>query len=310
MKRILVFVLLVLNLSAFACDNCNVYVGINPNDFYHNFGLRLRTRFHQGTFDNSGALRQKHGGEESIYTNSTVKETYQRIEIAGRYFWNPRWNTQIIAPYVMNTQEVNESVHYFVQGIGDVFLLQNYMVFNTKDEVDSASFKHRLSVGLGVKLPTGSINVVRPLGTPNVDLQPGTGSWDGLASLTYTAMYNNLGLMVNGNFKANTYNRDNFKYGNTLNSTVNVFCLWNVVGHFQLVPSLGVYVEIFAKDSYDHEQIYDSGGSSWMLDGGISSYFKKIKIQLNYQYALNNLLVNKQQIPTKWRYNIGVYYNF
>lgn len=310
MKNILALVLVVVNLSAFACDNCNVYLGINPNDFYHNFGIRYRMRLHQGTFTSAGTLMLKHGGAEPIYTNSTIRETYQRVELTGKYYWNPKLNTQIIVPYVFNSEEVDQSLKYFVQGIGDVTILQNYLLFNTKDHSDSTLFKQRLSVGMGLKLPTGSIDIIRPLGTPNIDLQPGTGSWDGLFSLTYSAMYKKAGVVLNGNYKLNTFNRNDFKYGNTLNFSGRLFYLARLGDNLQLMPSAGVYSEYFSQDYDNRVLVDDSGGDTWMFDAGINWYFHKVNLQFNYQSALINKLENEQQIPTKWRLNVGLYYNF
>lgn len=310
MKKLLAIVLIVFSSIGYACDNCNVYLGINPNDFYHNIGLRLRTRYHQGTFDNTGSLMLKHGVTEPIITNSTIRETYQRIELTGKYFWNLKWNTQVVVPYVRNTQEINESVEYFVQGVGDAMIIQNYMLFNAKDLSDSLVFKHRLTLGLGLKIATGKIDIERPKGIPNIDLQPGTGSWDGVFSTTYSAMYNKSGLMVNGNYKLNTFNKDDFKYGNTINVTASLFYLMKIKENMQLMPNFGVYIETFDKDHLQEELVNESGGSTWMLDGGLSWYFGKFKTQFNYQYAIENKLVSQQQIPTLWRYNLGVYYNF
>ncbi|MCB9189884.1 MAG: hypothetical protein H6599_11465 [Flavobacteriales bacterium] len=310
MKKILFLVLFATNISALACDNCNVYVGINPNDFYHNIGIRLRSRFHSGTYDNSGLLMLKHGGVEPIYANSTIKETYQRLELAGKYYWNPKWNTEMVVPYVMNTQEINQSLEYFVQGLGDIMLLQNYLVFNTKDHSDTITFRHRLSIGIGLKIPTGRINIERPKGIPNIDLQPGTGSWDGVLSLTYSAMVKKSGVLVNGNYKMNTFNKNDFKYGNTTNLTTSLFYLFQFGKKVQLMPSLGVYAEYFSHDYFNNELSENSGGNTWMIDAGISNYFNNFKLQVNYQYALSNSLKDEQLIPTKWRYNVGAYYNF
>lgn len=310
MRILLFLVLFVSGLNALSCDNCNVYLGLNPNDFYHNFGVRLRTRYHQGSFDNYGALLQKHGGQDQVFTNSTVKETYQRAEITGQYFWNPKWNTQIILPYVRNTQEVDATVKYFVQGIGDVIIMQNYMLFNTKDINDSILFKHRLTIGLGVKLPTGSTAVERPLGVPGIDLQPGTGSWDGLFSSTYTAMYKKSGFALNANVKVNTFNQDGFRYGHTLNLTAKLFQLINLGESIQLMPNLGVYSETFSKDYFNFERINASGGSLWMLDAGVNCFIGSFKVQGDFQYAIRNQLKEQQQLPTNWRYNVGIYYNF
>lgn len=306
----LAFVLFLVNLSAFACDNCNIYLGINPNDFYHNFGIRFRTRFHEGTFSSAGSLMLKHGGTEPIYTNSTIRETYQRIELSGKYYWNPRWNTQIVAPYILNTQEIDNAVEYFVQGVGDLTILQNYLLFNTKDVTDSVRFKHRLSLGVGLKLPTGRINIERPRGIPGIDLQPGTGSWDGLASVTYSAMYKRIGLMVNGNYKCNTFNGNGFKYGNTLNLTSGLFYLIRIREKLQLMPGLGVYAEYFDQDYEGYDVLNDTGGNTWMMDTNLNLYLNKINFRFNYQKVIANNLVNEQQIPTKWRLNLGVFYSF
>lgn len=306
----LAFVLFLVNLSGFACDNCNIYLGINPNDFYHNFGIRFRTRFHEGTFSSTGSLMLKHGGIEPIYTNSTIRETYQRIELSGKYYWNPRWNTQIVAPYILNTQEINNAVEYFVQGVGDLTILQNYLLFNTKDATDSIRFKQRLSLGAGLKLPTGRINVERPRGVPGIDLQPGTGSWDGLASITYLAMYKQIGLTVNGNYKYNTFNHYGFKYGNTLNLTSGLFYLIPIEEKIQVMPGLGVYAEYFDQDYEGYERLDDSGGDAWMLDANLNFYLNKINLRFNYQTNITNNLISEQQIPTKWRLNLGVFYSF
>ncbi|MCB9194715.1 MAG: hypothetical protein H6600_07570 [Flavobacteriales bacterium] len=308
MKQILSLFLVLGSLSAFACDNCNVYLNMNPNDLSHNFGIRLRTRYHEGTFDSSGGLMLKHGGELPQYHDNTVRETYQRIELAGTYFWNLKWNTQIIVPIVQNTQEVDNSLEYFVRGIGDVTILQNYMLFNTKNYSDSIKFKHRLSVGAGLKFPTGSIDVVRSKGIPNIDLQPGTGSWDVLFSTTYIGMYEKVGLMANANYKLNGTNKDHFQYGNTLNINSYFFGMINI-SKLKLMPMVGVYSEIFAKDKVAGEVDLDTGGDLWMWDGGLSLFVSKLKLQFNYQKSIQNHLVNKQQLPTKWRYNIGLYYS-
>ncbi|CAG5078746.1 hypothetical protein [Parvicella tangerina] len=310
MKKIIFVVLLLNSMSGWACDNCNVYLGINPNDFYHNIGLRFRARFHAGSFDNAGVLMLKHGGVEPILRNSTIKETYQRLELTGKYFWSPKLNTQVILPYVQNTQEIDQSLEYFVRGVGDVLLIQNYMLFNTKAYSDSLVFKHRLTLGVGVKIPTGRTDIERPKGTPGIDLQPGTGSWDGLFSMTYSAMYRKLGVMINGNFKANSSNNDGFQYGHTINATSSLFYLFRLNEKMQLMPSVGIYTEHFDHDYFDGELQEDSGGNLWMVNSGISWYVGKFNVRFDYQLALTNKLVNKQQIPTKTRYNVGVYYNF
>jgi len=58
---------------------------------------------------------------------------------------------------------------------------------------------------------------------PNLDLQPGTGSFDYFWSLTYIKKYKQFGMYSNFNYKFNTYNIEGYKYRSVTNSTLNAF---------------------------------------------------------------------------------------
>jgi hypothetical protein len=309
MKKIGFLILVLVPFLGFSCDHCNVYLNINPNDYQHSFGIQYRSRLHYGKFDNSGLLMLKHGGSERLqYRNTEVWERYSRVEITGKYFFNTKWSLQGVLPYVNNQQIENGVAKYNVTGIGDPMLLQNYQVFNTKALKDSVKFTHRLSVGAGVKIPLGSYNKAYPLGVPNIDLQAGTGSWDGLLNLTYLAKIKNLGVIFNTNYKLNTSNKDKFRYGNTLNSMLSLFYQIKIKNQV-IMPTVGAYAEVATFDSQDGVLFNNSGGELYFADISMNWYLKKIRFQANYQHNFASILNDPNQLKTLHKINVSITYN-
>ncbi len=293
----------------FACDHCNVFLSINPNDYQHNIGFQYRSRLHYGKFNTNGLLMQKHGGEtHTKYSDQEVFERYSRFEITGQYFINQKWNIQAVLPYVNNQEIVDGRGVYDVWGIGDPIIIQNYQLFNTKDIKDTTFFSQRFSVGMGLKMPLGSINQSFGNGTPNLDLQSGTGSWDAIITSTYISKYKNLGFILNANYKLNTFNSDNYKYGNTTNLLANLFYqikLKNIV----VMPMIGGYTELANNDYQGKIKQVNSDGQLLFGDANLSIFIKKLRLQVNYQHGFASLLNDSNQLKTLYKINFNITYN-
>lgn len=309
MRKIGLLILVLIPVLGFSCDHCNVYLNINPNDYQHSFGIQYRSRLHYGKFDNSGLLMLKHGGGEPLqFRDTEVWERYTRVELTGRYFFNTKWSLQGLLPYVNNQQIEDGLAKYNVTGLGDPMLIQNYQVFNSKDLSDSIRFAHRLSVGAGLKIPLGQFNKEYPNGIPNIDLQAGTGSWDGLLNMTYLAKYDNLGAIINANYKLNTGNKDAFRYGNTLNAMVSLFYQIKIAKQV-IMPTIGGYAEIAAYDNSDGITYENSGGELYFADASLNWFVNKIRFQANYQHNFASKLNNPNQLKTLHKVNFSITYN-
>jgi hypothetical protein len=309
MKKIGFIMFMISPILSYACDNCNIFLNINPNDYQHSIGIQYRSRLHYGNFDNSGLLMLKHGGGDAMeFYNSEVTELYNRVELTGRYFINNKWNIQGVLPYVSNQQIVNGYGKYSVNGLGDPMVIQNYQVFNSKNLSDSIIFTHRLTVGSGVKLPLGQIDKTYAVGTPNLDLQPGTGSWDGIFTLTYLAKIKQVGIILNGNYKLNGRNVNSFQYGNTTNALASLFYQLKIK-EIVVMPSIGIYAEIAGYDKSNKESDLESGGELYFADAGLSLFVKKFRFQANYEHNYASLLNNANQLATKHKMNFSVTYN-
>lgn len=119
----------------------------------------------------------------------------QTIISRVQYGLSDRLSFVLSLPYVFRSENTETEISSFSElssfGIGDILFQTNYTVVNRKQQV--------LMLSAGLKMPTGSNSKENDFGLPlPPDLQPGTGSWDGIISGLYEI--NNI---WNGNFHFN-----------------------------------------------------------------------------------------------------------
>ena len=308
MRKLLLLTFLLISLVGLACEHCNVYLNISPGDYKNSFGIFMRSRTMLGDYNLSGQNYLKHTSHnsQSGFLGNQVREEYNIYEVRGNFYFKERWNTIIVLPFVQNVQYINDIAKYNVSGVGDPMLLQRFQLYNTKLTEDTSKFVHRVTVGIGIKIPLGSIEREYLYGKPNLDLQPGTGSWDALGSFSYVVRKQKVGLIFNSNIKLNSANENKYQYGNTTNVTANVFYMFNLK-EVTFVPFYGTYYE---KANYDrNSDIYtDTGGSSWYSDIGFKLNVKNLLLTSNVQFAFENNLNGTNQLVPKARLIIGLNY--
>lgn len=310
MKKIIIILFIIQSVSSFACDNCNVFLNISPNDYRNSIGFYHHTRYMSGTYNELGQVYLKHGGvETSELLNKKIEDLYRTYELRGTFYWREKWKTMVTLPVVDNTQKIDGLAKYRVKGIADPILMQTYQVYNTKQTEDSSEkVIHRFALGGGVKIPLGNINKSYVYGKPNLDLQPGSGSWDFIFISTYSLRYKSLGFSSNLNVKFNTYNNENFRYGNTLNFSGNIFYMKSTK-NLLIMPFTGVYIENFEKD-YEYSMINDSGGTTFFGNLGLKVYRGNWSINAQYQKVFSSNLNGETQLFTNNRTTVGLNYNF
>jgi hypothetical protein len=320
MKTLVLFVLIFISLDSFACDGCNVYINFSPIDYKNRISLIGRSRLMYGEYNMFGTqILTKHAshGNNPLFWNKAVQENYNTFEIRGAFYTREVWKTTIVIPFVNNHQLVGGNSRFKVNGLSDPILMESYQVFNSLKTDDDKTFKHRLQVGGGLKIPLGRIDKTYENGLPNLDLQPGSGSLDFISSITYLFKVKNFGVNSNVNFKFNGFNKNNYKYGNTLNSTINVF--WQTSkGKFTFMPMIGGYFENMTLDKSKYEQngnrmiidYKDTGGQLLFGSAGLKLFYKSMSLSLNYQKNMYSQLNGYTQLLTKNRINVGLTYSF
>lgn len=310
MKKIIIILFILRSASTFACDNCNVFINISPNDYRNTVGFYHHSRFMYGKHNELGQVLLKHGGiETSELLNKEVTDLYQTYELRGTFFLKEKWKTMFTLPVVNNTQSIDGLAKYSIQGIADPIIMQSYQVYSTKETIDTTEkITQRVTLGGGVKVPLGSIDKTYAFGKPNLDLQPGSGSWDFLFLSTYAIKYKSVGFSANLNVKFNSYNVDHFKYGNTLNFNGNLFYIKTTKG-ITVMPFVGVYIEKFERD-YELSVLNDSGGATFFGNLGLKLYKGKWSIDAQYQKVVATQLNGDSQLFTIYRTSVGLNYNF
>ena len=181
-------VLILLNHSIWACDFCNLYLGINPNDYEHSITLNYKTRTYGGlmspnnisTSTQSGLFTNKtsHGGGSHTVSNEPVyiEESYKDFEFQGKFYLNEKIQLITSLSVSNNTFLGNGVISNWATGIGDLLLLGKYQVFNTISTNEDKKFRQRIMLGGGLKLPIGNYRVKDRTGIIDSYVQPGSGA--------------------------------------------------------------------------------------------------------------------------------------
>lgn len=287
-----------------ACDVCGCslggsYFGILPQ-FNKNFvGLRWsQARFHAYMNHQSDYLKPE-----------TSNDTYQKLELWGRYYVNKRIQLFAFIPYSFNSMKGTEQV-VSSQGLGDITLIGNYLLLNTGED-KTKKFKHTWMAGAGVKLPTGDSNLEDKGVLVNPNFQLGTGSLDFLLSTVYTLRYQKAGLSVESGYKINTRNRNDYVFGNQFHASSQVF-YWQNAGVFAFLPNAGVYFEQAAKHRDGTILQANTGGSSVQLTAGLETYVKGFTVGFTYKHPVNQHYNsdNIADITAKDSWSLSLTYNF
>lgn len=303
MKKTLVALCFVFLTSfSFACDICSIYFEMTPNDFKSKIGLFYSHRYLSG-YPTSG---KKHGGHANAWKDKLVKENYGTFELRGEYF-PVRWLSIFASiPITHNSRTVDDVKYADIWGFGDPILMPKFRVLNTKNEEGKAN--HRITLASGVKFPLGSVTKQYNGLEQDLDMQPGTGSWDVLFSATYLFVYKGFGMNSSLSYKLNTENKYGYGYGDNIFSQLDFLYLYKKKD-FRFFPKIGLYFEHGFQDTFQKMIYEDSGGSVLFLSFGFDAYWKGLQFIALVQPAIAESY-GGLEIPAKVRLRLGVQYNF
>jgi hypothetical protein len=303
--------LLMFSSVSFGCDNCNVYLNLTPDDGKHKIGFFYRMRGMQGLYNGYGlqtmTKHAAHGNDPAFWGNH-VQETFRTYELRAEFQLKNRWRTYFFMPFVQNSQYIEGTERYTVSGLSDPILMQGFQLIDPTRPPKNEQLTQRLEIGAGIKAPLGRIDLIVNNLRPNLDLQPGSGSWDILSFVKYTLQFENIGAVVNANYKWNGMNKENYRYGNVLNATLNAFYQIDL-GSLTLVPMLNANGEFAAYDEsfIQHE---DTGGLAVFAGGGLQLFWKGISLFGEFQKAISNRMNGFSQLINKHKINVGLSYYF
>ncbi len=300
---ILTFVLLA-SLKGMACDVCGcklggLYFGILPQYNTHFIGVR----YSQATFRSSLQYNSDYLEDESS------QDTYQRIDLMGRYSLSKKFQLNFLLPYMQNNME---GTHQDVtsSGIGDPVVLVYYNPVNT-GEVLFKRWKQSLLVGGGLKLPLGAYRKEDGGKIINRNFQLGSGSLDYLLSANYTLRYKEWGINLESSYKFNTSNKLGYKFGNQLNASSYLF-YYVQTPQVSFVPYAGVFFEKAGTHLDGKITQANTGGSATFGTLGTQVFRNNLTLTLQYQHpmAQHYRTDRVSTIETGSRFTVGLLFNF
>lgn len=279
LKLIITIAIIGLTISAKACDICgcgvgSYYIGILPEYNKRFAGIRYQHK-----------TLQTHLGPIGNRTPLTTAETYQSTELWGGWNFGQKFRILAFVPYNFN-ERVNQDERGTKNGLGDIAVMAYYNLFNKTGTLGSKLLVQSLWLGVGIKTPTGKYEPTERLATqesPN-NFQLGTASADFTFNAAYDIRYNDLGFNTNVNYKLNTENKYNYRYGNKLTTNALFYYKFRLFHTFTVAPNAGILYESSAKDvEHNKYEVAVSGGHSLAAIGGVEFALKGISFGANYQ---------------------------
>jgi hypothetical protein len=229
--------------------------------------------------------------DEAITRNQTVGSysvptgmKMQKLSVVGVLPVGERLQLLATAPYVINDMDMRsrnalgmtmDMSMSQITGLGDMTLMGLYTLYADAPVRPG----HRLTVGLGVKAPTGKTDERKSSGSlVHAMMQPGSGSWDPLLLVNYTRGLYPLVLQANLFYQLTTKGHNGYEFGDKFS--------FDLAAKYQAMNyvNLGVEVNgIHAGRDKDHDNRYSNPVNS-MIDNpdftGLDSIFISPVVQV------------------------------
>lgn len=232
--------------------------------------------------------------DEAIAANQVMGESYkvptemrmQKLSLVGFLPVTERFQLLASVPYIINDMDMRSRTGGMmpmvmdmsmeqVSGLGDITIMGLYTLY-TDAPVRPG---HRLTVGLGVKTPTGKTDERGPNGNlVHAMMQPGSGSWDPLFLINYTRGLYPLVLQANLFYQLTTEGYNGYEFGDKF--TFDLSARYQAARYV----NLGIEVNgIHAEKDEDHDNRYSDPVHS-MVDNpeftGLDSIFVSPVVQV------------------------------
>lgn len=272
--------------SVSACEICgcgvgNFYLGMLPNFKSKFFGIRYQYMHYHTQLAN----------DATQFSN----DYYKTVELWTGFNIGKRLQLLAFVPYRINKQISDDGIKN-QNGLGDISVLLNYNLFNTRTHNGNSNIEQQLWIGGGVKLATGKNNADVTSATANpgdVNWQTGTGSTDFLLNAAYNININRVGLNTSVNYKINTHNKSQYQYGNRFSTNTFFYYKARAMG-LGISPNVGLLYENAAVNKLDKASVIQTGGNILSAAGGVEINYKNIAVGANIQLPVSQNFADGQ----------------
>lgn len=262
-----------LNPVAQACDICGCGAG--------NMGIGLLTAYKNNTF----RLGYYHSGFTSMpFEGKEVTDRFEQAEMFFGYTLGSTHKVRLMAHMhygINDRQSYDDSQTQSVKGIGDIRLVANYVLFDSKPVGQWGTFY--METGGGISLPTGQFDPdIHDKNIPE-NFNIGKGALGYIFQNNAALNINKTGVLWNNQYTYNQKSTSGYRYGSQWNSTLSIYQEIPVAG-FKIVPSIGLAYEKVALDQYKNgTDVTGTGGEGLFLP--LSLNFKTDNWLLGVSYS-------------------------
>lgn len=293
MTRLLWLILLSIQTS-FACDLCNLYMGSEPHDYRNTLGLRIRHSVYTAEANHRMLGKALHAG-------AADREYFTTVELWSKYYLTRRLQVHAIVPLRFNRSESEPAINR----LGDIVVATQYEIFGNLSQSING-WGHRLTLGGGLKIPTGAYRIHHSSEAIDPHIQAGTGSWDALATAAYVGKYGLHGFQTQATYSMTTANDNNFRFANRLNAST-LFFRQFLLRKTVLTPSSGLYLEHARHDILDGMALPETGGTMLLWQSGVDGYFNDVAMAATVQVPVYQRV---GEAKNEYRVSFGLQYSF
>ncbi len=226
----------------------------------------------------------------------------KKYTLAANYAPSDKFQLVLAVPYVVNDMDMrmamrmgmmvtkSDSSMDTVDGLGDITLMGLYNLYSDSAIKPAKS----ISVGLGIKTPTGDDDVKKSNGDlVHAMMQPGTGSWDPLFLINALHSMEALSFQFNGMYHLTTKGKEGYEFGDMVSA--DVIARYKALQAFSL--GLGLNFIHAAKDK-DHDGKFSKPATS-MIDNtentGITAFYLSPELRVKFLNTGGSFLIRYQK---------------
>lgn len=249
---------------------------------------------------------------ENVLDDDARERITQSILFQSGYSITERLSADLFFSYVKQERTIRQfgnTDYVSTDGLGDAALLLKYALSNP------ATSKVLITIAAGPKFPTGRSDFKREDGIPlNADLQPGSGSWDGLFWANGIYKFNfrptfNIGTTLIYSYKGKNNNYlggQTYQFGNEFQALIAINDNF-LVGKKILDTSVFFRYRKALQDRFNELTMPNTGGEWLFIAPSLAYNFsQKFALTTNVEFPLYSRVDGTQLSPT-YRVNVGVF---
>ncbi len=289
MKKIIsiLSLLLLININTKACEICgcgtgNYHIGLLPNFKHRFFGLRYN-------FQNFKTVLHNDASQFS-------HDNYTSIEFWTAWNIGKKWQVIAVLPFNI-VHQISDDGIVNNNGVGDVAVIGNYKLWQKATVKNNKLISQKLTMGAGIKLPTGKFNVdvLANDVISKSNIQTGSASADFIFNANYNIVIDRFGVNTSASYKINAANKYEYAFGNKFSSSIIGFYSIEKA-KINFLPNVGLQFENSEANKLKSEKIEQTGGYLFSTSIGTEVSYKKITIGTNVQLPLTQKFSERQTV--------------